>query len=146
MLKSPGAYTHYLQAPCNPGPPINKVRTMPFHPLRVFYNNPDRKPYVIENRGSERRLLSIHIRPWTNEPVKSGNESECVQYFTLEPFSEETFYVNTGKEMQQFIRIHDPETRKVIDSKFLNPVYSLVSIMGDAFCRPRLQLQITPGF
>jgi hypothetical protein len=136
--KASGAYTHYLQAPCRPGPPINKVRTMPFHPLRVFFNNPDRKAYVVENRNHVKRLLSIHVTPWTND----GN----VEYFTLEPFSEETFYVNTGKEMHQYLRIHDPETYKVLDSKFLNPVYSLISIMGDVGCQPKLQLQMTPGW
>lgn len=133
-IKNPGAYTHYLQAPCRPGTPINRVRTFPFHPLRVFFNDPDRKPYVIENRTNIRYLLSIHVSPWTND--------KNVEYFTLEPFSEETFYVNTGKDMHQYVRIHDPRTFKVIDSKFLNPVYSLASIMGDA----KLQLQMTPGW
>lgn len=139
-VKSPGAYTHYLQAPCEPGPPVNKVRTWPHHPLRVYYNDPDRKAYVIENRTPERQLLSIS--------VLTRDIDKNTRYFTLEPFSEETFYVNMPKELQQFVRLHDPETKVVIRSKYLNPVYSLVSIMGGIVgdCRPHLQLQATPGW
>lgn len=139
-VKSPGAYTHYLQAPCKPAPPINKVRTWPHHPLRTYFNDSDRKAYVIENRTATRQLLSIsdHTR----------KVDATTKYFTLEAFSEESFYVNLPKEYQQFVRLHDPQSKQVIRSKYLNPVYSLMSIMGgiEGDCRPHLQLQMTPGW
>lgn len=155
IQKSSGAHSHYDSCGCVP-PYSNtsRVRTYPHHPIRTFFNNPNRKSYLIENRTPYTLLLSIHRESWTN--------NEKVKYFVLKPFDQERFHVNTSKEVHQYLRIHDPETKRVIDSKFLNPVYSLASIMGghplnmgrnrstrpisDDLVLPRIQLSVTPGF
>jgi len=132
---SRGAHTHYNQAPCNGGDlGINKVRTWPHHPIRMIYNNPNRKSYVIENRTNSTVLLSISETP----------RNETTKYFSLNAFDEQTFFVNTSKQMHQYVRIHDSKTHKILDIKFLNPVYSLMTILKDFDCNLKLQLQVTP--
>lgn len=147
---SRGAYTHYNQFMCKGLPPINKVRTNPHHPIRTFFPNPNRKSYVIENRTEEEQLMSIVVnssrQPSYHSEPSAWDVRENTKFFRLAPFSEETFVVNTSQEPHQYIRVHDKKTRGVIDSKFLFPHYSLVSIFRDLECRPRLQLQQTPLF
>lgn len=131
-------HSHYLQKTCQPQYKINKVRVWPHHPIRTYFPNPNRKAYVIENRTDEKQLLSISDVAW----IRKNDD----KFFTLEPFSEETFFVNTSLEPQQFVRIHRFEDGEILDSKFLNWTYSLASIFKDLQCKPRLQLQYTPGF
>lgn len=138
MATDRGAYTHYLQATCKAMPRTNRVRTYPHHPIRTYFNNPDRKAYVIENRTDHDFIVSIGLKPWVNE--------EGQKYLTVKSFEEHTVRVNTSQEYQHFLKLHDPVTKKILDCKYLNTVYSLISIFGSTGCTPKLQLQITPGW
>lgn len=152
---SKGAYTHYNKFNCKGMVPINKVRTNPHHPIRTYFPNPNRKSYVIENRTHEDQLMSIVVN--SSKPSASYNPrqvsepsawetNEHTKFFILSPFSDETFVVNTSQEPHQYVRVHDKKTKQVIDSKFLFPQYSLISVFKDLECRPRLQVQKTPLF
>lgn len=137
-FKQPGIHSHYNEKVCQFQYPLNKVRTHPHHPTQEFFPDPNRKRYVIENRTDEPQLLSISRYAWDLEDEP--------KFFTLPPFQEQSFHVNTALEIHQFVRIHDFNNKKIIDAKYLFPFYSLMSVFRDLECRPRLQAQKTPLF
>lgn len=145
-----GGYSNYNQYPCNTsrgGEGFNKVRTWNQHPIQTLFNTPDRKPYVVENRSDDDVTISIGLKPWENEAGEV--------YYVIPRFCEKTLLVNTGKEAHHFLKVHGGD-KKIVDAKYLNPVYSLATIVkGPVFgggvdlngaCQYHIQLQATPGW
>ena len=132
------------------GEGFNKVRTWSQHPIQTLFNTPDRKPYVVENRTEDDVTISVGLKPWTSE------EGEV--YYVIPKFCEKTLFVNTGKETHHFLKVHTGggADRKIADAKYLNPVYSLATIVkgpmmtdlnGESSpCQYHIQLQATPGW
>lgn len=149
-----GGYSNYNQYPCQrggQGESFNKVRTWSQHPIQTLFNTPDRKPYVIENRTEDDVTISVGLKPWTSEASEAGGEV----YYVIPRFCEKTLFVNTGKEAHHFLKIHAGVDKKIVDAKYLNPVYSLATIVKgpmmsggseSSSCQYHIQLQATPGW
>lgn len=134
------------------GEGFNKVRTWNQHPIQTLFNTPDRKPYVVENRSEDDVTISVGLKPWTSE------EGEV--YYVIPRFCEKTLFINTGKEAHHFLKIHSTASgssdKKIVDAKYLNPVYSLATIVKgpmmtggvdlNSACQYHIQLQATPGW
>lgn len=164
-----GGYSNYNQYPCQQdgacntacaGVSSNKVRTWNQHPIQTLFNTPDRKPYVVENRTEDDVIISIGLKPWENEVGEV--------YYVIPRFCEKTLFVNTGKQAHHFLKVHSNAgsasecstsgAKKIIDAKYLNPVYSLATIVKGPVltggvdlgtcnaCQYHIQLQVTPGW
>jgi len=138
-MTSRGAYTHYMQSPCETVHRHNEVRTWNQHPIRTLFNTPHRKTYVVENRTAEPKKISVGLKPYEHEEAKED-------FLIIPPFCEKTLLVNTAKQSHHFLKVHHPSESKVLSAKFLNPVYSLATILGHHDCGVCIQLQITPSW
>lgn len=137
--------THYNQN-YNPnnGGCLHRVRSVAYHPIRTIFNNPNRKTYVIDNKTNKNLIISV-----SHDAFKNLGKEE--KFLRVGQFDTKYISVNTAGERHQFLRVHsepnklgDNESKVIIASKFLNPIFTHISIIEDYNCGIKLELQVSP--